>query len=301
MTTIAEIAALIERFTGADGVHQTTIRSLKLGRMTRPIEPIRGVHETSFCLIAQGRKRVMLADEIYTYDRSHYLVASVDLPVSGQVIQASEAEPFLGLVLSLDPAEVAEMAAQAQLAPPADAATLRGLFVAESSPQLLEPIARLIRLLETPADIPALAPLVQRELLYRLLRSEHGWRIAQMVAIQGHSQRVRDAIGWLRAHFSEPLQIDTFARLVNMSPSSLHHHFKAVTAMSPLQFQKQLRLQEARRLLLNEGVDAATAGHRVGYESASQFSREYSRLFGAPPARDLRRLRESPAATATAA
>ena len=300
MTSIAEIAALIERFTGADGVVRTPIRGLHLSRRSAPAEPMRGVHEAAFCLIAQGSKRVMLADEIYTYDRSHFLVASVDLPVSGQVVQASVEEPFLGLVLNLDPAEVAEMAAQASLAPPADAATLRGLFVAESGPQMLEAIARLLRLLDTPADIPVLAPLAQRELLYRLLRGEHGWRIAQMVAVQGHSQRVRDAIGWLRAHFSEPLQIEAFARLVNMSPSSLHHHFKAVTAMSPLQFQKQLRLQEARRLLLSEGVDAATAGHRVGYESASQFSREYSRLFGAPPARDLKRLRDAPAVGATA-
>jgi len=296
MTTIAEIAALIERFTGTDGMHQTPIRPLMLGRRCAPAEPHRGMHEAAFCLIAQGAKRVMLADEIYVYDRSRFLVASVDLPVSGQVIQASVDEPFLGLVLRLDPAEVAEMAAQANLAAPADAATLRGLFVGEPGPQLLEAIARLLRLLESPADIPVLAPLAHRELLYRLLRSEHGWRIAQMVANQGHSQRVRDAIGWLRAHFAEPLHIDEFARHVHMSPSSLHHHFKAVTAMSPLQFQKQLRLQEARRLLLSEGVDAATAGHRVGYESASQFSREYSRLFGAPPARDSRRLREAPAA-----
>jgi AraC-like DNA-binding protein len=300
MTRIEDIAALIERFTDTDGVHQTAIDAVRLGKSTAPGLPHRGVHEPSFCLIAQGTKRVMLADEIYLYDRSRFLVASVDLPVTGQVIQASAEQPYLGFVLRLDPAEVAEVALQARITPPADAATMRGLFVAQPEPELLDAIARLIRLLEAPADIPALAPLVQRELLYRVLRSEHGWRIAQMVAAQGHSHRIRNAISWLRTHFAEPLHIETFARRVNMSPSTLHHHFKAVTAMSPLQYQKQLRLQEARRLLMGEGVDAATAGHRVGYESASQFSREYSRLFGAPPARDLKRLRAAPQVSAAA-
>ena len=298
MTTIQDIAALIERFTEGDGIHQTVIDGLRLGRASEPGQPHRGVHEPSFCLIAQGAKRVLLADEVYEYDPSRILVASVDLPVTGQVIRATPAQPYFGLVMRLDPAEVAEAARQARLAPPADAATLRGICLGEATPALLEAVARLLRLIETPADIPALAPLVQREILYRLLRGENGWRLAQMTAAHGHSQRVRDAINWLRANFSEPLHIDTFARLVNMSPSSLHHHFKAVTAMSPLQYQKQLRLQEARRLLLAEDVDAATAGHRVGYESASQFSREYNRMFGAPPARDSRRLRETPQSAA---
>jgi len=292
MAHIEEIASLIERFTGADGVHETALGGVRLARAAGPSLPFRGVHEASVCLIAQGAKRVMLADEIYVYDRSRLLVASVDLPVSGQVVRASESEPYLGFVMRLDAMELADVALQGGLTPAADAATMRGIFVADAPPTLLEAIARLLRLLATPEDIPALAPLARREVLYRLLRSEHGARIAQIVAAQSQSQRVGKAIRWLRTHFAEPLQIDAFAREVNMSPSSLHHHFKAVTAMSPLQYQKQLRLQEARRLLLSEGIDAASAGHRVGYESASQFSREYSRLFGAPPARDLKRLRD---------
>jgi len=290
MTAIHDVAGLIDRFTGTDGVHQTAISALRLARATEPTPPHCIVHEPALCLIAQGAKRVMLAGETYIYDPSRVLIASVDLPVAGQVFRASAEEPYLGFIMKLDPVEVADAAIQARLAPPADAATLRGMFVAEAQPALLEAVTRYLKLLETPADIPALAPLVQREILYRLLRGENGWRIAQMTSSQGHSQRVRNAIQWLREHFNEPLQIDAFARQVNMSPSSLHHHFKAVTAMSPLQFQKQLRLQEARRLLLAENLDAATAGHRVGYESASQFSREYSRLFGAPPVRDSKRL-----------
>jgi AraC-like DNA-binding protein len=293
MTDIRDIAALIERFTATDGIQQTAIGGLRLSRASEPGLPMRGVQEPTLCLTAQGAKRVLLGEEIFEYHPSSLIVASVDLPVSGQVIRATPQAPYLGFVMRLDPREVADAALQARLAPPEEAATVRGLFVSEAPPALLEAIARLLRLLEQPADIPALAPLVQREILYRLLRGEHGWRIAQMTSAHGHAQRVREAINLLRANFTEPLQIDAFARQVHMSTSSLHHHFKAVTAMSPLQYQKQLRLQEARRLLLAEGLDAATAGHRVGYESASQFSREYSRLFGAPPARDLKRLRET--------
>jgi AraC-like DNA-binding protein len=250
------------------------------------------VHEPALGIIVQGSKRVMLADEIYIYDRSSVLIASVDLPVSAQVEEASPEKPYLGFKLDLDMREIASLLAQAQLAPQGEQGSSRGIFLAVASEPLLEPVLRLLRLLETPEDIPALAPLIERELLYRLLKSEQGWRVAQMSTVHSQAQRIGKAIGWLKKHYAEPLHIDSFAREASMSPSSLHHHFKAVTAMSPLQFQKQLRLQEARRLLLAEGVDAATAGHRVGYESASQFSREYSRLFGAPPARDLRRLRD---------
>jgi AraC-like DNA-binding protein len=300
MATIKDIAGLIERFAVTEGGQETAIGGLRLTRSSEPGLATRGVQEPALCLIAQGAKRVLLGDEIFEYHPSSLIVASVDLPVSGQVIQATPQAPYLGFVMRLDPRQVADAALQARLAAPEEGATVRGLFVSEAPAALMEAFARLLRLLEQPADIPALAPLIQREILYRLLRGEHGWRIAQMTSAHGHAQRVREAINLLRANFAEPLHIDTFARQVHMSPSSLHHHFKAVTAMSPLQYQKQLRLQEARRLLLAEGLDAATAGHRVGYESASQFSREYSRLFGAPPARDLKRLRDSPQAATPA-
>src|SRR5689334_4437675 len=271
MASIEQLAELIERLTGRDGIQQTAIPGLRLGRACQPGHPMRGVHEPSLCVIVSGAKRVMLGDEIYTYGRGQFLVASVDLPVTGQVVTATPEEPYRSFVLRLDCAEIAEVAAMANLAPPSDTATVRGIFVTEATPSLMEAVVRLVGLLETPADLPALAPLAQREVLYRLLRSEHGWRVAQIAAAQGHSQRVRKAIAWLQAHYAEPLHIEAFAREVNMSASSLHHHFKAVTAMSPLQYQKQLRLQEARRLLLGGGVDAATAGHRARYEGASQF------------------------------
>jgi AraC-like DNA-binding protein len=287
-----EMAALIERFAPLEGVNETPIPRVKLARSSQSGGCVHGVHEPALGIIVQGSKRVMLADEVYIYDRSSFLVASVDLPVSAQVEDASPAKPYLGFRLDLDVREIASLVAQAELPAPGEQAPSRGLFVGALREPMMQAVLRLLRLLETPEDIPALAPLIEREVLYRLLRSEQGWRVAQMSTVHSQSQRIGKAIGWLKKHFAEPLQIESFARDVNMSPSSLHHHFKAVTAMSPLQFQKQLRLQEARRLLLAEGVDAATAGHRVGYESASQFSREYSRLFGAPPARDLRRLRD---------
>lgn len=290
MASIEQLSDLIERLTGRDGIQQTAIPGLRLGRATAPAPPMRGVHEPSLCVIVSGAKQVMLGDEIYTYRGGQFLVASVDLPVTAHVVEASPDNPYRSFVLRLDCGQIAEVAATTQLAPPSETATVRGIFVTEATPPLVEAVVRLVALLETPADIPALAPLAQREVLYRLLRSEHGWRVAQIAAAQGHAQRVRKAIDWLQKHYAEPLQIDAFAREVNMSTSSLHHHFKAVTAMSPLQYQKQLRLQEARRLMLAGGIDAATAGHRVGYESPSQFSREYSRLFGEPPARDLKRL-----------
>ncbi len=300
MEPIAEIAALIERFTAEDGVHDTPIPRLKLTRFSSQSVPFHGVHEPAFCVLAQGKKRVMLADEIYIYDNSRYLIASVDLPVTGQVIEATPEAPYLGLRFDLDPREIASIMLQANLSASGAAGSTRGIFLGDPTTAILDAVLRLLRLLGSPADIPALAPLAEREVLYRLLKGELGARIAQMATLHTHSGRIAKAIGWLRGHFAEPLHIEAFARDVNMSPSSLHHHFKAVTAMSPLQFQKQLRLQEARRLLLAEGIDAATAAHRVGYESASQFSREYSRLFGEPPVRDLRRLRETGAPLAVA-
>jgi AraC-like DNA-binding protein len=295
-----QIAELIERFTGQDGMHDTPLPRLKLARFSTPSVPFHGMCEPSFCVIVQGKKRVILNDEIYVYDSSRYLVASVDLPVTGQVIEATEEKPYLSLRFILDPREIASLILQADLHASSAPAPTRGIFVGEATPPIQDAVLRLLRLLESPADIPALGPLAEREVLYRLMRGEHGARIAQMATSHSHSGRVTKAITWLRTHFAEPLRIEDFAREANMSTSSLHQHFKAVTAMSPLQFQKHLRLQEARRLLLAEDMDAATAAHSVGYESPSQFSREYSRLFGAPPLRDVQRLREMGMANAVA-
>ena len=291
-----ELAALIERFAPTDGSHRTAIERLHLVRASAPGEATCGVTEPALGLIAQGTKRVILQDEVYIYNRAHFLVASVDLPVMGQVIEASEDKPYLGFRLVLDRREIASLLLQAEFPDAEEATPSRALFTTRSDPSLLDAVLRMVRLLQTPSDIPALAPLAEREVLYRLLKSEKGSRVRQMATVHTQSQRIGKAIGWLKSHFSEPLQIDSLAASVNMSASSLHHHFKAVTAMSPLQYQKQLRLQEARRLLFADGIDAATAGHRVGYESPSQFSREYSRLFGAPPLRDTRRWRDATAA-----
>jgi len=291
---LAELAAWIERFAPADGYHKTEVPRLTLFRTTGPQPPGYAVAEPALAVIAQGRKQVQLGDDRYIYDPSNYLIVTQDLPVCGKVIEASPDAPYLAFRLDFDPALITEMAMQLELDRcPETAAkpTSRGMFVGQTDPQLLEPVLRMMRLLETPKDIPMLAPLISREILYRLLTNGDGWRLAQAVAVDGRCKRISNAIAWLRDNYAEPLRIEHLAREVHMSESSLHHHFKAVTAMSPLQFQKQLRLQEARRLMLAHGVDAATAGHRVGYESPSQFSREYSRLFGEPPARDLKRLR----------
>ena len=293
-TALDAIAAFMTRYTAGDGIHATAVDRLTFLRAARPHEMMPTVYEPSLCLIAQGSKRVILGDDVLVYDRERYLVASVDLPVIGELLDATVERPYLCVMLRLDAKEVASMLLEAELPPPA-AAPSRGLYLARTTPALADAVLRLLGLLDTPEDIAGLAPLAEREILYRLLKSEEGWRLRQAATAHSHSRRIARAIDWLKSHYAEPLRIENVANKVSMSASSFHEHFKAVTAMSPLQYQKQLRLQEARRLLLGEAVDAATAGHRVGYKSPSQFSREYSRLFGAPPAKDMQRLRESAA------
>jgi AraC-like DNA-binding protein len=289
----AELAARIARFAAQDGSHATPIPRLTLVRASRVDHPVHGVCEPALCLLAQGSKRVLLGDEVYIYDTSDYLVVSQNLPVSGQVIDATPELPYLGLRLDFDIREIAALMLEIGRSPKSgQRAPSRGIFTGPATPELLDPMLRLTALLESPQDIPTLAPLIVREILYRLLTSENGWRVAQMAMTDSQGHRVAHAIQWLQQRYTEPLRVEEMARAVHMSASSLHHHFKSVTSMSPLQYQKQLRLQEARRILLNGSVDAATVGQRVGYESPSQFSREYSRMFGAPPARDAKRLRE---------
>ncbi|MBD9437763.1 AraC family transcriptional regulator [Pseudoxanthomonas sp. PXM03] len=289
---VRELAGLIERSTGNDGLHATAIPALQFSRLSAPMPlPLRGVQEAALCLIVQGAKRAILADEVYEYDASRFVVASVDLPVTGQVTRASSEAPYLCLVLKLSPATIAEMVTEAESAKTPLPPPSRGLFLQPSSVEMLDAAIRLVKLLDAPHDIPLLAPLIEREILYRVLCSPQGAMLRHIGIADSQGQRVAKAIHWLRQHYAQPLRIDHIAREVHMSASALHHHFKAVTAMSPLQYQKQLRLQEARRLMLSEVMDAASAGHRVGYESPSQFSREYSRMFGAPPVRDVERLR----------
>ncbi|MFZ4286777.1 AraC family transcriptional regulator [Variovorax sp. HJSM1_2] len=291
----AELAALIDRFTGTDGVLDTAVPRLMLARVSQVgLPPVHTIYEPSFCILAQGSKRVLLADEVYIYDSSHYLVAAQNLPVSAQVFDASPEAPYLGLRLTFDVKEIAALALDLKLGdtPARRDDEQRGLFTGALSATLLDPVLRLVKLLDTPEDVAALAPLITREILYRLLKSPDGGRLVQMAMVDSHSQRIAQAINLLSQRYQLPVCIEALANEVHMSVSSLHHHFKLVTAMTPLQFQKQLRLQESRRIMISEHLDAATAGHRVGYESQSQFNREYSRFFGSPPARDVKRLRE---------
>lgn len=287
-----ELSQLITRFAASDGIHESAIGGVGFARASAPSERFHGVSEPCVCVIAQGSKRVMLGDDVYIYDRANYLAVSHDLPVVGQVVDATLERPFLGFKMNLDPKEIAALLLEADL-PRSVEPPGRGLYVSRITSELLDAVVRLLRLLETPEDIPALAPLARREIIYRMLKGDEGHRLRQMATLHSHARRIAVTLDWLRSHFAEPLRVEDLAAQANMSPSSFHEHFRAVTAMSPLQYQKQLRLQEARRLLLSEALDAAAAGHRVGYESPSQFSREYSRLFGAPPAADARRLRVS--------
>ena len=290
-TALGEMAARIARFTdGVEGLRPTAVRTLTLSRASAPTQIHHGVHNPCVCVIAQGAKRVMLGDEVYIYDRARYLAASVDLPVSGQVIEATPQKPYLGLKLDVAPQEIAALLLEAPPPQSSDTASTRGLFVSTVDADLVESFVRLLRLLDAPEDIPALAAAARREILYRMLKGDEGYRLRQIAASSAHATRIAKAIEWLRLNYTRALRIEELAAQASMSTSSFHEHFRAVTAMSPLQFQKQLRLQHARQLLISEALDAATAGHRVGYESPSQFSREYSRLFGAPPAADRKRL-----------
>ncbi|MDP9532845.1 AraC family transcriptional regulator [Pseudomonas protegens] len=286
-----ELAAIIARNTTEDGSYATAIDSLFVSRHSTSHHFGSVLAQPALCIMAQGRKEVRLADESYNYDPLNYLVVSVSVPLSGKVAIVSPQEPILALRLDIDPGEINALIADAgPLGVPARP-TGRGLYVERLDLAMLDAVLRLTRLLDTPKDIAMLAPLVRREILYRLLRSPQGHRLYEIATANSQGHRVNQAIKWLNGNFVQPLRIDDLAREVNLSVSTLHHRFKAMTAMSPLQYQKQLRLQEARRLMLAEGLEASAAGYRVGYESPSQFSREYSRLFGAPPLRDMARLR----------
>jgi AraC-like DNA-binding protein len=282
----------IARLTEQGDLHTTAIAGLSLFRRTETTEPITGMYQPSICLVAQGAKRVKLGDETFVYDAQHYLITSVHLPTVVQVIEASPEKPYLGLRLTFNLAEVAQLMADSQLPPPRTQQSSRGMATGEVTSPLLTAFLRLIDLLDEQQDIPILAPIIQREIIYRLLVGDQGARLRQIASAGSQSHQIARAIDWLKTNFTQPLSIDALAAQASMSSSTFHHHFRSMTALSPLQYQKQLRLQEARRLMLAEHLDAATAGFQVGYESPSQFSREYSRLFGAPPLRDIASLRQ---------
>ena len=286
----AELTARLDRLTGVDGNHRTAITALTLHRISVPTPPVHGVLKPTFCMTAQGGKMLVLGEETHLHDPAHYLLLSVDLPLTVQIVEASPEEPYLGFCLDLDPRQISLLLMEMESLP-ADGSAARSLSLSRIDAPLLDAVLRLLRLLDTPNDVPMLAPLAVREILYRLLTGDQGTRLRQIAVHNSLTRRIAIAIEWIKCHYAEPLRIETIAQEVCMSPSGLHHHFKAVTALSPLQYQKHLRLQEARRLMLSEALDAATAGYKVGYQSPSQFSREYRRLFGAPPQRDIARLR----------
>ncbi|MBO1073275.1 AraC family transcriptional regulator [Roseomonas marmotae] len=291
MSDLPSLTALMLRHTADDGVHATPIPSLWLIRMAHPTEPLHTLHEPAVCVIVQGAKQVALGEHIYAYDSAKYLMVSTDLPVVGTVVEASAATPYLCLRIDLDPAILVSLMEEAGIRQPPAGAPGPGLFLSPTTPEILEAVFRLARLLDQPRDIPVLAPLALRELHYRLLTGAQGEAARHLTATGGALRQVNRAIAWLKRHYRAPIRIARLADEVGMSPSALHHAFKAITAMSPLQYQKQLRLQEARRLMVARALDAASASYEVGYESPSQFTREYKRLFGAPPARDVARLR----------
>lgn len=282
----------IARWTEEGDQLVTAIRGLTLFRRDEPSEPASSMVDPRICIIAQGAKRALLGEEMYLYDPRHFLITSVDLPTVAQVIKASREKPCLGLILKLDQREMSQLMVDGNLPPPRAQLSGRGMATGEVTAPLLTAFQRLIDLLADPKDIPILAPTIQREIFYRLLVGDQGARLRQMVSAGSQSHQIGRAIEWLKGHFTRPLRIDDLASQVNMSASTFHHHFRALTAMSPLQYQKWLRLNEARRLMLVEHLDATTAGFQVGYESPSQFSREYRRLFNAPPLRDITSLQE---------
>ncbi|MEE5150572.1 AraC family transcriptional regulator [Pseudomonas alliivorans] len=293
MGSLEKLIDIIRRHARTDGLHTTPVAGVSLVRSGAPTVPMPVVYEPTLCLIVQGRKQVAAGTLSYVYDASTYLVASVDMPVMGSVIEASEALPYLCLVLDLDMTILSELALRhPAISEPSDLPTA-GIELNATTPELLDAAARLAGLLDAPHDIEALAPLIIREMLYRLLSESGNGIVRQLARADSRLRQIAKAIAWMREHYRQGCRIDEIAELAGMSRSTFHAHFKAVTSMSPLEFRSQLRLQEARRLMVAEAVDAAGAAYQVGYESPSQFSRDYVRLFGLPPARDASRLRSA--------
>lgn len=284
-----ELAALIARHSSNDGLNETAIPGVSCYRETVVGKSTPTVYGPSLCVIAQGRKQVLLGREIYRYGPSQYLAVSVDLPTIGTVTEAAADRPYLCLKIDIDLKQLSELVLSSERA---FSESARGLFVGTLDEQTKESVQRLARLLDAPEDIPVLAPMMMREVYYRVLRSSYGNAVAQIVLKGSNLQRVAAAIEKIRSDLSRPIKVKELAEIAGMSLSSFHAHFKSVTAMSPLQFQKRLRLMEARQIMLSAGADAAHTAYRVGYESPSQFSREYARMFGNPPGRDISLLRQ---------
>lgn len=300
-TVRQELAACIAQWLDRqDSPFVTPIERLTLYHQKAPSGPNLCIFEPGIALIVQGSKRVLLGDETFSYSAGHFLVTSVNVPTVAEILEASPEKPYLALWMPLDQLIMTELVVEGRLSPPRAQPTSRGIAVGLANASILKSFLRLIELLDEPEAISMLSPLILREILYRLLMSDYGAHLWQIATVGSQSHRIARAIDWLQANFTKTLRVEELATSVQMSPSTFHHHFRALTAMSPLQYQKKLRLHEARRLMLNDRLDAATTAFRVGYESASQFGREYHRMFGAPPARDIMSLRQAMVVDASA-
>ena len=290
---LRRLANLVARYAPHDGAFPLRLPGTFVVRRSHmTTEPMYATMRPAVCIVAQGAKVVMVGRDVVEYDPAHVLVLAVDLPISSQVIRASRKEPYLGFILDLDPARVAELTTRVfphGVRKPSD---VRGLYVGHSTDGLVDAVTRLLDLMADPEEAEMLGPLVVDEIVIRLLRTAVGPRVAQIGQPKSGVQRIGEAVCWIRAHFAQPITVDEMAASVHMSASSFHERFKAVTSLSPLQYQKVLRLHEARRLMLFQKMDASDASHRVGYLSPSQFSREYARFFGSAPTKDIARVRE---------
>ncbi len=293
----AQLCRMIAKFVGTAERLPTAVPRLSLHRRTGPTEPCSVTYEPSVIVIPQGSKRVDLGRTSFIYDQSRYLLTSVDLPIVSRVVEASEDEPCLAMMLKLDIPLVRELLGQREVQVPLISPSDRpAMGTAELTPEILDACCRLVGLLERPLDIPFIGGLIEREIVYRVLQGPEGARLRAIATLGDQSHRTAKAIAWLRSNYVKPVKVEELAEVAGMGVSTLHHHFRAMTSMSPVQYQKNLRLQSARALMLVDGLDAASAAFEVGYESATQFSREYSRFFGQPPMRDVRTLRVANAA-----
>src|SRR5438128_224372 len=292
------LARAIRRFAQTDGDHNTVIPALTLHRRKAPTEPLHCIYNLGLGVVAQGDKQVLLWGEAINYGPGQSMLTTIDLPVVSHVTRASAREPFLSMMLTLDVRSILQMASEMDAPRSRRDDAHRSISFEALDAALLDALVRLVNLLDEPTLVPRLAPLIQQEITVRLLTGSHGPQLRHLVIAGSPGQQIAKVVAWLKQNFAEPLQGDDLADRAHMSPSTFRQHFRALTGVSPLQYQKQLRLQEARQLMLNESLDAGSAAVRTGYESASQFSREYSRLFGAPPQRDIKRLRLAPVAGA---
>jgi len=291
-----ELARKIASFVGSTEKLITNIPGLMLSRRTAPTAPTSVALEPSLAVVAQGRKRIDLGRTTFIFDQSRFLLTSLDLPVVSQVIEARKEVPYLGFLLKLEMPVVRELLSREEIQAPEAPSDSPAMATGETTAELLDAWCRLVDLLNSPQDIPFLSGLIQREIIYRILQGREGARLRAIATLGDQSHRTAKAIAWVRANYAKRLRVEDLANIAGMGVSTLHHHFRALTTMSPLQYQKQLRLHAARERMLIDSLDAASAAFEVGYESATQFNREYSRFFGQPPKRDIRTLRSPGAA-----